>query len=220
MQILSSETLFYKLDPALKEELESMDDNEIQIKYRDLIAEFAKKYRETIEYKCNEEYVYPQLSNFETNILQQYNAPWWEQYTMLMQREISRIVRDRKVVTTKISTSVIVVVFMVLIFHKMGISGYDGFQNFVGFFLMMSDNLIITGINNAMRGFPDTRMVFMRDQVSGLYSVSAFYSAFVTSNLPLALLIPSIYILFGFLMTFMLNGIPVTFAKLLIFCIA
>jgi ABC-2 type transporter len=137
---------------------------------------------------------------------------------MLMQREISKLIRDKIGLITKISASIILVVFIVMTLDNMGISEYNGFQNFVGFFLLMSDNLIITGVNNAMRRFPEQRMVFMRDQVSGLYSVSAFFLAFITSNLPLALFIPSINMLIGFLITFMLNGIPLTLAKVFTFC--
>ncbi len=218
MQIVSSETLYYKLDPAQKEELESMDDNEIQMKYKDLIAEFARKYNVTTEYKCDEEYVCPGLSNLKNSVLQHYNAPWWKQYTMLTTREIKRISSEKRIFVAKLTSSLILVVCMIMLFHNMGISGYNGFQNFVGFLTLISMNLIIVGVNNSVEGFPTQRMIFMREQASGQYGVLAYYLAYFTGSIPFALFLPSLYILIGFLVTFMINGIELTMAKVLVFC--
>lgn len=235
MQILSSEDLEDKIPPEHKEEFEPghkeefepehkkefepLEDDDLQMKYKDLIDEFAKKYKESAEYKCNEEYVDPDCSDLKCKAIEKYSAPFGVQFTMLFLREINMLIRDKRVFITKASATVFLVVFMVMTFHNMGMSDYNGFQNFAGFFLLISDNLIISGVNNALRKFPDQRSVFMRDQASGMYGVWAFYLAFIASNLPIIFLIPSINMLIGFLITFMINAIPITLAKLFTFCI-
>jgi hypothetical protein len=207
-----------KLDPKQKEELEAMEDNEIQNKYKDLIMEFVKNYNETKEYKCNDAYVYPYLSDFKKDSLKQYTPPWCKQFGMLMKREGKRISRDKRTMKAKILTSTLLGVFMILIYHKMGTLDYNGFQNFAGFFMMMAMNLVMAGISNAIQVFPDLRVIFMREQSSGQYSVSSYYLSYFITSFPFAILIPTIVIIVGYLITFAINGMEITVKKAFIFC--
>ena len=97
-------------------------------------------------------------------------------------------------------------------------TGYQGFQDFAGFFMMMCMNLVMVGVSNTFQVFPDQRVIFMREQASGQYTISAYYLSYLVASLPMSIMIPTIFIIVGYLFTFLISGMPITATKFFIFC--
>lgn len=137
---------------------------------------------------------------------------------MLLRREFIRIPREFSALKVKYITAAIIGVILILVYHRIGKTNYSGFQNIAGFFMMVDMNLIMTAVTNNIQSFPDQRTILLREQASGQYSISAYYLSYVLASIPFAIVVPTIMIVLGFIVSFLINGLGFTAAKFFIFC--
>lgn len=111
-------------------------------------------------------------------------------------RSFSNIIRIPLASYVKIMTNVILGVLTILVFGQMtddceeaSIQSRDGVLFFVAL------NFVMNSVQNVILLFPDERVVFLREQASGMYSPTAYFLAKFASEIPGYIIFPSVYCL-------------------------
>jgi hypothetical protein len=206
--------------PINRTELDdTMDEQNAQQKTYQHISNLANQYNKLDEFKCNDSLVYQNLSNIKDYKFEQDSISWCRQLVILISREGLVISRSGNVMLFKGLIGFFLSVLMIVMYSKMKTINYKGFQNLVGYFMILCYSLITLGITNAFDHFCGPINVFLKEQASKQYSVTAYYFSYVLSTIPFGLFMPTIFMLFGYLIVFMFNGVEVTLKKAFTFCI-
>ncbi len=74
----------------------------------------------------------------------------------------------------------------------MSFTDQSAIQNRNGVLFFFSLNCVFNSIQSLILLFPDERPVFLREQASGMYGVTAYYFAKISSEIPLFVMLPTL----------------------------
>lgn len=131
----------------------------------------------------------------------------------MAKRNFLNIIRLPQTSYVKILTTCMTALFAVLLFWFSGEYNSQTLQNVKGALFFTCMNVAMNAIQNVILIFPDERPVFLREVNNNMYKPGPYFWAKVFSELPFAILVPS---LFGLIVYFAV-GLTPTFEKFLVF---
>ena len=178
----------------------------------DVMGKASKRYLACVEelhtyyesdenaFKCKVDEVAPEVTRLTEEKLAQikYVAPWCTQFFALLKRASLNTIRSPQATVVRYITTVFVMIMGTALYYQISWDGYDAMQNRVGSRFYLVTFFFLEAIQNVVLVFPEERAVFLREQASSLYHVSAYFVAKITSELPYNLLVPLISILMVF----------------------
>ena len=85
-----------------------------------------------------------------------------------------------------------------VLYYDQGYEGYEAMQGRIGTQFYMLTFCLLESIQNVILVFPEERAVFLREQASSLYDVSAYFMGKVIAEFPLNIAVPLIALLIAF----------------------
>jgi ABC-type multidrug transport system permease subunit len=113
----------------------------------------------------------------------------------------------------KLLTTVLTACFAVLLFWQVEPTK-AGVQDIQGALFFITMNISFNAIQNVILIFPDERPVFLREVNNNMYSVSPYFWAKIVSELPFAIMTPTI---FGCIVYFLIGLNTLTIDIFLVF---
>lgn len=170
-------------------------------RYEEAVIAMSERYEAPEnDMKCNVEEVAPQavaLSKVDIATLK-YVAPWLVQFGYLFRRSFINNIRSPHTTVVRFITTVVVMLLGTGLYYDQGHEGYEAMQGRIGTQFYMLAFCLLEAMQNVILVFPEERAVFLREQASSLYDISAYFLGKVTAELPFNLLIPVISILICF----------------------
>lgn len=134
---------------------------------------------------------------------------------LLFARSFRNLLRDPQATWGRLIQVVIFSVFIGLFFLQLKKTD-AGVQDRIGGLFMMAINTVFLNIMPALALFPPERAVFLHEQASGNYSAILYYFSKFFSELPVILILPSIYTAITYWMMGLVADAGVFFAMLLV----
>jgi len=121
-----------------------------------------------------------------------YRSTWITQYMVLTMRAFFNIIRDFKVTYAKFAQQIAMSLMVGLIFLRLS---YDqnSVQNRVGALFFILLNQVTNSIMSPLTLFRDEAPLFFRERGAKIYSVSAYYLAKLTAELPHTIFFPVLF---------------------------
>jgi ATP-binding cassette subfamily G (WHITE) protein 1 len=135
------------------------------------------------------------------------------QFGLLAQRNFMNLLRLPQTSYVKLLTTVLTACFAVLLFWQVE-PNKAGVQDIQGALFFITMNISFNAIQNVILIFPDERPVFLREVNNNMYAVSPYFWAKIFSELPFAILTPTI---FGCIVYFLIGLNTLTIEIFLIF---
>ncbi|KAG8378410.1 hypothetical protein BUALT_Bualt08G0134500 [Buddleja alternifolia] len=131
-------------------------------------------------------------------------ATWFNQFSILLQRNI----KERKHETFN-SLRVFQVIAAALLAGSMWWhSDYRDIQDRLGLLFFISIFWGVFPSFNAVFAFPQERAIFVKERASGMYTLSSYFMARITGDLPMELILPTLFVSIAYWMTGLKPEIP------------
>jgi ABC-type multidrug transport system ATPase subunit len=170
-------------------------------RYEDAVVKMHEQYHaEGNDMRCNADVVTPDISGLSDSELEKikYVAPWCTQFLYLCKRSSIANIRSPQSTIIRLLTTVVVMVLGMALYWRQGSYGHEDMQGRIGTQFFIVTFAFLQSMQNIVLIFPEERAVFLREQASSLYSISAYFVGKVLAELPLNLFTP----LLGFLICF------------------
>lgn len=186
MSIMSKESL----EPDNKE-ITPQIRKEIEVEYKKEIEMFDLSYEKS-PLKNNCDYICSDVKPLSEGDMSGALQSWGYQFGLIAKRNLLNQYRLPNTSYIKIIVTIAQALLVILLYHD---AGYDnaGIQNRKGalFFIVMTT--AFSAIQNVILLFPDERPIFLREVGNNMYSVTAYFFAKITSELPMSTLSPTLY---------------------------
>ncbi len=166
-------------------------------RYEAAVIEMHDSYQKPDNaFKCDVEVVAEDATKLSDSKLSElkYVAPWWMQFGYLCKRAAINNMRSPQTTFIRIFTTIFTMVLGTALYCRLGYDGYEAMQNRVGTVFYLITFCLLESIQNVVLVFPEERAVFLREQASSLYDISAYFMGKVIAELPLNLIVPIIAI--------------------------
>ncbi|KNA04764.1 hypothetical protein SOVF_196690, partial [Spinacia oleracea] len=121
---------------------------------------------------------------------------WWQQFSVLLERGMKE--RRHEFFDLLKITQILVVAFLVgLLWWQ---SNITHLQDQVGLIFFSNGFWGFIPLMNAIFAFPPERMVLAKERSSGMYRLSSYFVARMISDLPMELILPTVYTIITYLM--------------------
>ena len=186
MAIMSKESL----EPE-NEEITLEIREKIEAQYKVEIDNFDQNYQRSA-LKNDEDFNSPNVRPLTGADMQGNNASWFYQFALLAKRNMLNILRLPNTSYVKLIVTIVTAILCIILFYD---SGFDnaGIQNKRGALFFVTMVMAFNAIQNVILIFPDERPIFLREVNNNMYSVSAYFLAKITSELPVSVLTPCIF---------------------------
>eukprot|EP00826_Nyctotherus_ovalis_P046230 TRINITY_DN51_c0_g2_i5.p1 TRINITY_DN51_c0_g2~~TRINITY_DN51_c0_g2_i5.p1 ORF type:complete len:706 (+),score=187.88 TRINITY_DN51_c0_g2_i5:214-2331(+) len=167
-------------------------------RYEEAVVAMSESYESPEnDMKCQVDVMAPQvvaLSKLDLSSLK-YVAPWLVQFVYLFKRASINNIRSPHTTIVRFVTTVAVMLLGTGLYYDQDYEGYEAMQGRVGTQFYMLTFCLLEAIQNVILVFPEERAVFLREQASSLYDISAYFMGKIIAEFPLNLLIPIISLL-------------------------
>lgn len=170
-------------------------------RYEDAVIRMHEQYHEgSNEMRCEVETLSPEITELSDKELEKtkYVAPWCTQFLYLCKRSAITNFRSPQSTVIRLMTTVVVMVLGMALYWQQGSYGYEDMQGRVGTQFFVLTFSFLQSMQNIVLIFPEERAVFLREQASSLYSISAYFVGKVIAELPLNLFTPLLGLLICF----------------------
>ena len=167
-------------------------------RYKECVANMHAQYEDPEnELKCDMDSVAPGLTPLTDAKLAEikYVAPWMTQLWWLLRRASISTIRSPFATFLRYLVAIFVMLMGTLIYYQISWDGYEAMQSRVGARFYLVAFFFLAAIQNVGLVFPEERAVFLREQASSLYDVSAYFVGKVLSEFPYNLTTPLISLL-------------------------
>ncbi|KAL3845616.1 hypothetical protein ACJIZ3_003019 [Penstemon smallii] len=124
-------------------------------------------------------------------------STWFNQFTILMQRNL----KERKHETFNSLRVFQVITASLLAGFMWWHSDYRDVQDRLGLLFFISIFWGVFPSFNAVFAFPQERAIFMKERASGMYTLSSYFMARITGDLPMELILPTLFLSVAYWMT-------------------
>ncbi|KAL3638727.1 ABC transporter G member 25 [Castilleja foliolosa] len=124
-------------------------------------------------------------------------STWSNQFTILLQRSL----KERKHETFNSLRVCQVIMAALLAGFMWWHSDYDEIQDRLGLLFFISIFWGVLPSFNAVFAFPQERAIFMKERASGMYTLSSYFLARITADLPMELTLPTMFVSIMYWMT-------------------
>ncbi|KAE8709798.1 ABC transporter G family member 25 [Hibiscus syriacus] len=124
-------------------------------------------------------------------------STWFYQFTILLQRSL----KERKQESFNTLRVFQVMTAAMLAGLMWWHSDYQDIQDRLGLLFFISIFWGVLPSFNAVFAFPQERAIFMKERASGMYTLSSYYMARITGDLPMELILPTVFLLVTYWMT-------------------
>ncbi|KAI3460659.1 hypothetical protein Pfo_017322 [Paulownia fortunei] len=124
-------------------------------------------------------------------------STWFNQFSILLQRNL----KERKHETFNSLRVFQVIVASLLAGFMWWHSDYRDIQDRLGLLFFISVFWGVFPSFNAVFAFPQDRAVFMKERASGMYTLSSYFMARITGDLPMELILPTSFLCVTYWMT-------------------
>jgi hypothetical protein len=195
------------------EELNEQVRDRIETEYKGLIENFDKEYHASA-LKNDHDFVSPDVKKLTDADMSGSMASWTYQFGLLAKRNALNIIRLPNTSYVKLIVTIITAILCIILFYD---SKFDnaGIQNRRGALFFVTMVMAFNAIQNVILIFPDERPIFLREVNNSMYSVSSYFFAKITSELPVSILTPCI---FGIIIYYPINFSTYYDYKVAIFC--
>jgi len=142
---------------------------------------------------------------------QKYNTPWWTQYGVLVHRSLKGA-RSSIFTLLNMIKSLAVGVVVGLVWWRMPYTEQTVSDRAAYYFFTMSF-WVFDAMFTALMTFPQEKVVIMKERASKSYHLSAYFMAKMTSDAPVRLILPFLYMLTSFWMAGIDDRVWVFFAS-------
>ncbi|RVW65089.1 ABC transporter G family member 21 [Vitis vinifera] len=118
----------------------------------------------------------------------QWTSSWWEQFKVLLRRGLLWWHSDTSHIQDQLVSYIPLLVVVVMDYGQVGLLFF--FSIFWGFFPLF----------NAIFTFPQERPMLIRERSSGMYRLSSYYFARMAGDLPMELVLPTIFVTIAYWM--------------------
>ncbi|XP_077243229.1 ABC-2 type transporter family protein [Tasmannia lanceolata] len=156
-----------------------------------------------------------EIENYGTESMQEkrmerWNTSWWEQFTVLLQRGVKE--RKHEAFSGLKIVQVLVVAFLTgLLWWQSGISHL---QDQIGLLFFYTGFWGFFPLFQAIFTFPQERMMLTKERSSGMYRLSSYFMSRMAGDLPMELVLPTIFVIITYWMGG-LNHSPANFFETL-----
>ncbi|CAO2830066.1 unnamed protein product [Amaranthus hypochondriacus] len=136
----------------------------------------------------------------------EWSTSWWEQFKILLQRGLKERRHESYSGLRIFQVLSVAIISGLLWWH----SDVTHIQDQVGLLFFFSIFWGFFPLFNAIFAFPQERQMLIRERASGMYNLSAYYMARIVGDLPMELVLPTIFIS----ITYYMSGLkpsPITF---------
>ena len=150
--------------------------------------------------KCKVDSVIPDaipLSKIDLSTLK-YVAPWLVQFGYLCKRAMINNIRSPHTTIVRLVTTIAIMIMGTVLYYNQSDVYPEAVQGRSGVQFFMMTFCLLESIQNVILVFPEERAVFLREQASSLYDISAYFTGKIIAELPLNLLVPVIALLMTF----------------------
>ncbi|KAK4490068.1 hypothetical protein RD792_000722 [Penstemon davidsonii] len=124
-------------------------------------------------------------------------STWFNQFTILMRRNL----KERKHETFNSLRVFQVITASLLAGFMWWHSDYRDVQDRLGLLFFISIFWGVFPSFNAVFAFPQERAIFMKERASGMYTLSSYFMARITGDLPMELILPTLFLSVAYWMT-------------------
>ncbi|KAL0365814.1 UNVERIFIED_CONTAM: ABC transporter G family member 25 [Sesamum radiatum] len=124
-------------------------------------------------------------------------SSWFNQFTILLQRNL----KERKHETFNSLRVFQVMVASLLAGFMWWHSDYHDIQDRLGLLFFISIFWGVFPSFNAVFAFPQDRAIFLKERASGMYTLSSYFMARITGDLPMELILPTTFLTVTYWMT-------------------
>ncbi|KAL4310231.1 hypothetical protein GQ457_01G004830 [Hibiscus cannabinus] len=154
-------------------------------------SNIAKKLKE--ELKDNEDRRHVQTENKK---FERWPTTWWQQFTVLLQRGL----KERRHESFSIFNTAEVLVVAVLLGLLWWQSDIAHLQDQIGFLFFISGFWGMFPLYQAIFTFPQERLMLEKERSSGMYRLSSYFMSRIVSDLPMELILPTVFITISYWM--------------------
>lgn len=124
-------------------------------------------------------------------------STWFNQFNILLQRNL----KERKHETFNSLRVFQVITASLLAGFMWWHSDYRDIQDRLGLLFFISIFWGVFPSFNAVFAFPQERAIFMKERASGMYTLSSYFMARITADLPMELILPTLFLSITYWMT-------------------
>ncbi|KAE8681072.1 ABC transporter G family member 9 [Hibiscus syriacus] len=160
-----------------------------------LVSEYKSNIAEQLREELNEHC--DQLHNrTEHKKFERWPTTWWQQFTELLQRGL----KERKHESFSIFNTAEALAVAVLLGLLWWQSGIAHLQDQIGFLFFISGFWGMFPLYQAIFTFPQERLMLEKERSSGMYRPSSYFMSRIASDLPMELILPTVFITISYWM--------------------
>jgi len=170
-------------------------------RYEEAVIKMHNEYHaEDAKMRCDVDVIAPGITELSDTELERikYVAPWCTQFLYLCKRSGITNIRSPQSTIIRIITTIVVMALGMALYWRQGSYGYEALQGRVGSQFFVVTFAFLQSMQNIVLVFPEERAVFLREQASSLYSISAYFVGKILAELPLNLFTPLLGLLICF----------------------
>mmetsp|Transcript_19657 Transcript_19657/g.18727 ORF Transcript_19657/g.18727 Transcript_19657/m.18727 type:complete len:354 (+) Transcript_19657:825-1886(+) len=201
MAIMSKETMEIEEEEGKDQELFDKKKS-LQEKYIEKVINFDRCYQQS-PLKNDHTEIFPNLTAIQDSHSLHQGASWPYQFVLLLERNLLNIWRIPQASTAKIFMYAFAAIIVIIVFVG-GTQTYTFYTDDPEYNSGAVDNvngalfynIIAMGfgaVNNVILLFPEERPIFLREVNNNMYSPSAYFFGKIFSELPLSILLPTIF---------------------------
>ncbi|KAK8648462.1 hypothetical protein V6N13_129214 [Hibiscus sabdariffa] len=153
-------------------------------------SNIAEKLREELNNNVNR---HPDTEN---NKFERWPTTWWQQFTVLLQRGV----KERKHESFSVLNTAEVLAVAVLLGLLWWQSDIAHLQDQIGFLFFISGFWGLFPLYQAIFTFPQERLMLEKERSSGMYRLSSYFMSSIASDLPMELILPTVFITISYWM--------------------
>ncbi|GMJ10204.1 ATP-binding cassette G9 [Hibiscus trionum] len=154
-------------------------------------SDIAEKLREELNNNVNRHPDQTENKKFE-----RWPTTWWQQFTVLLQRGV----KERKHESFSIFNTAEVLAVAVLLGLLWWQSDIAHLQDQIGFLFFISGFWGLFPLYQAIFTFPQERLMLEKERSSGMYRLSSYFMSRIASDLPMELILPTVFITISYWM--------------------
>ncbi|KAE8680149.1 ABC transporter G family member 9 [Hibiscus syriacus] len=152
----------------------------------------AEKLREELNENCDRHH-----NQNEHKTFGRWPTTWWQQFTVLLQRGL----KERKHESFSIFNTAEGLAVAVLLGLLWWQSGIAHLQYQIGFLFFISGFWGMFPLYQAIFTFPQEHLMLEKERSSGMYRLSSYFMSRIVSDLPMELILPTVFITISYWMT-------------------
>ncbi|KAJ6360683.1 hypothetical protein OIU77_004656 [Salix suchowensis] len=117
-------------------------------------------------------------------------AAWFNQFSILLQRSLKER-KHESFNTLRVFQVIMAAVFAGLMWWR---SDFRDVQDRLGLLFFMSIFWGVFPSSNSVFVFPQERAIFLKERASGMYSLSSYFTSRIVGDLPMELILPTIFL--------------------------